>query len=490
MNIFFFFQNKYLRIIILAFFVVAISTVYIKLTNNLGKDCRDCNVILISVDTLRADHMGIYGYNKNTTPNIDRWAKNALVFTGMRTLTPTTYPSFTMFMTSKSPFITGIYSNSTGYSGAAPGLVPLSPQTKTLSQILTENGYSTAAFLNTSALDPELTHLNKGFDTYKMFSYAPLNGPSRENKSFNNISAALDWIKENRNKKMFVWIHLMEPHAPYLPTREFYCKFNTAGCDQIKGLKDLQLFEKERKQLKECRPEGIARSKITFFEGLYDGAIASADKLIGNIFTVLKEKNLDKKSMVIFYGDHGEGFDHNYFFFHNHNLYESFVRIPLIINIPNQSIKGFNSNNLTNLQIAPTILNLLGITYDKNDFSTKPFDSLLAKSADTTVENEYNYFINDARTKFGIQNDNYKYIYSQRGNSCLYNNQEEELYNFVDDPHELNNLVVEEPELAFKLKANLFNFMKKSGAFDKISTSSAELPINSNTFEELKTLGY
>ena len=327
-------KNRFFRLTLPLFLIIALILVYQKYKYSQNQFCKNCNVILISVDTLRADHMGVYGYLKNTTPNIDKWAKNAILFTNMRTMVPTTYPSFTMLMTSKTPFESGVFSNSTGYDGPAPGLIPINSNINTLAQILKANGYLTAAFINTSALDAELTKLNKGFDLYNDYPEFPLNGPSRENKSFTNIDAAVKWLDENSGKKIFLWIHLMEPHAPYFPIKEFYCTFGSKFCNLIKNQKDLQKLEAERKQLKGCQIKGVPSNKVELFKALYDGSIASADKFVGQILNKIEKTNLDKKSVVMFYGDHGEGFDHNYYFFHNHNLYDSFVKIPFIIKLP------------------------------------------------------------------------------------------------------------------------------------------------------------
>src|SRR3972149_3228251 len=125
---------KLRRIVILAILLISVISA-ILIGANLLKPKPKYNLILISVDTLRADHMGVYGYPKNTTPNIDAWAKTALVFTNMRTQVPSTYPSFSILMTGKSAFETKIFNNSTGYDGLVEGLVQISEETETLAQI-------------------------------------------------------------------------------------------------------------------------------------------------------------------------------------------------------------------------------------------------------------------------------------------------------------------------------------------------------------------
>lgn len=435
--------------------------------------------------------MGVYGYERDTTPNIDKWAKNAVVFTNMRTMVPTTYPSFAMLMTGKTPFETGIHSNSTGYNGPAPGLVPLDPKFSTLAQILQENGYSTAAFINSSALDPELTNMNKGFDTYEMNIDFPLSGPNKDSRSFKNVDAAIEWMKINKNKKIFLWIHFMEPHSPYFPTKDLYCRFNEANCPILQKQADLVKVETERKKFKECQPEGIPKEKFSLIEGLYDASISSADRLIGKVLDQVTSLGLDNKSVVMLYGDHGEGFDHNYYFFHNHNLYESFIKIPFILKLPYSNSRIKVPNNLINTQIMPTLLDVLKITNNNNE-NDNAFSSLIdEKSKQRQKSNDYFYYINDSLSKYAIQKDSYKYIYTIRDRACLYNGYIEELYDLTEDPGETHNLVdIKIPE-ALELKSILIDYMKTKGLSILIeNTQNLTKPIDLNKLEKLKSMGY
>lgn len=481
------FKFRLFRIGFIVVFVISGIVIY---QNWPDGSCKDCNLILISVDTLRADHMGVYGYDKNTTPNIDKWAKDAIIFNNMRTIIPTTYPSFSMLMTSKTPFESGIYSNSVGDDGPSPGLIPINQTTATLAQFLHQSGFKTAAFINTDSLDGELTNMNKGFDIYEKFPWLPLHGPNikEEYKSFLNINASLNWLEKIQKKRFFMWVHLMEPHSPYLPTKEFACKFGAQYCSEIseRGVYDL---EYDRQKLMQCRPQGLPEEKVNLFKNLYDGEIGVADKLIKQIFDKIDAEKLNKNTIVVFYGDHGEGFDHNFYFTHNHNLYDSFVKIPFIVKFPllNKLIK--ENANLQNIQIMPTLLSLLGIKYNENQFSISPFTNLFLNKNTKNPSPEYMYYVNDSLTKYAIQYKNYKYIYSLP-TSCLYNNQTEELYDLHADPQENKNIINRNIKIATTLKNELYKYLANTNLKGKVSINNTKINLQQKTIDGLKSLGY
>jgi len=431
--------------------------------------------------------MGIYGYDKDTTPNIDRWAKEAQVFTNAYTVVPATYPSFAELMTGKSPFESKIFNNSISYEGLPSDLVPIGSDTSTIAEILKKKGFMTAAFINTPSLSPELTYIDKGFDLYKNYSELPTNGPSQaeQYKSYTNMNDALNWLDKNKNQKLFLWLHLMEPHAPYLPIDQFRCIFNDTYCEEIskRGLDDL---EEERNKLKMCQKKEVPKEKIELFETLYDGAIRSTDFLIAKIFDRIKALGLDKKTIVVLYGDHGEGFDHNYFFMHAHELYNSHIKIPFIVKVPGK--KGITMRlPLQNTDMFSLILDLFSIRSPvvRSSFLRNPFVN--------ESRMKYFYYINTDLSKFAVQQGKYKYIYSIPGFSCLFYNQTEELYNIEKDPGEIRNIIGEEAMVAKKLKTNLLIYLKKH----KIPTTPQDKKKliqkneeKKNALEKLKSLGY
>src|SRR3989304_9370534 len=172
------------------------------------------NVLLISIDTLRPDHMGVYGYKKNTTPNIDKWSKDAIVFTNVTTVVPMTQPSFAALLTGRNPLNTRIITNL--------GL-PVSSNTKTLASILKEYDFTTAAF-TPGFLAVDTNGLNQGFDENKNYRfkyfYYDQNKQERykqtDTKGYEDfVNESMNWLELNKNNQFFFWVHLLDPHNPY-----------------------------------------------------------------------------------------------------------------------------------------------------------------------------------------------------------------------------------------------------------------------------------
>lgn len=470
--------------IILATLLIVSGTV--TLQKSIFKNPQHLNLLLISVDTLRPDHMGIYGYMKNTTPNIDKWAKNATVFTNVSTVVPLTAPSFSALMTGLTPFNTRIFKNYT---------TPISPNTKTLSSILKENGYSTAVFTPGGLASPE-SGLDQGFDEiytqhYKFF-YNDENGLERyqqdnREKYEQLIKQAGDWLSNNApssDKKFFLWIHLLDPHAPYFPPDDLKCKFNQKYCDTILG-KSLDELDEERARYQMCQDEKVPQDVIERMETLYDGGVAYSDRLVGKILDKLKQTGLDKNTLVILYGDHGEGFDHNYYFNHRKVLYDSSIKIPLIIKLP-QINSGKKTNRLIdNTDIAPTILDLLGIGLKGLRIDGKSFSNELLRFA-KNEKKEFIYSTNNTLDKFSISDGRYKYIYSLP-ESCLLEMRTEELYDTKTDPKEIKNIAMSKINIKDRLKSKLLETL----ALYNLPKTSVDSPNNINTkLDDLKTLGY
>jgi len=446
------------------------------------------------VDALRPDHMGVYGYPKSTTPNIDKWAKTAAVFTNMHTVIPATFPSFSIFMTGKNPFESKIYNN---FGVVVNGDIfagghPISKNTKTLAELLKANGYATSAFVTNVALSPDLTNLNKGFDTYQFFAKDPYADTDKTGYS-NFIESSLDWIDKNKNKSFFVWVHLISPHAPYDPPKDLRCKFDKNYCNEIQS-DGIWNWEKKRAGLQGCRQETLDNHRIGLFETLYDGEIAFDDSIIGKILDGIANRQLDKNTIVVFYGDHGEGFDHNYYFTHTNVLYESATKIPFLIKYPEVSPKKIG-NLLDNVSILPSLLDLLGINYKKTEISGESFAKALSG---TKISNsKYIYSSNSNVSKYAISDGHFKYIYSFPVDSCTINGTSEELFNLSTDPNELVNIIDREPKITSELKNALFKYFArynlpqplKNDVITNVGKDASQEKIKT-VIDQLKSLGY
>lgn len=443
------------------------------------------NIILISVDTLRVDHMGIYGYSKNTTPNIDAWAKKAAIFTNVRTVVPYTNPSITAFMTGLHPFSTKITENAIG---------PLiSKETPTIAKILQKDGYRTVAYITNRFIGPRLSNQKIGFDEFNFMDAFGLWKEEKSRKKYISfIDKATDSLKKNAGKKQFVWIHLMDPHAPYYPTKQFLCKFNQKDCAFLSKSSNQELARKMGEYNSGCRNKSAPNTIVDRYQSLYDGDVAEADLLVGNILKKLKETGLDKKSIVIFYGDHGEEFGHNYYFRHGLALYDSSLKIPLIIKHP--LFQGKKIDKLIdNTDVFPTLLDLLNMSSIKKTLDGKSFiHSFLIPSlfdAITLLGKKYAFSTNRTVDKFSIFDGKYKYIYSIAP-SCFYKNQKEELYDIKNDPSENTNLIIRKKAVATRLKDILQEQMRKYNLPQSAKPSYYSPVQKQDILNQLKGLGY
>lgn len=474
------------KIIIVLFLVLICSLdLLIQKKSIFAKPKQPKSLLLISVDTLRADHMSIYGYNKKTTPNIDLWAKDAVVFNNFYTVIPYTFPSFAALMTGLNPVNTRILNNVIGTTDR------ISSNTKTLAKILKDNSYLTAAFYTNFVLLNKYSGLKNGFDVYDYNKSWKSTDPDYQKL----LSDSLNWLNENKKGPFFLWIHLSDPHAPYTPPEEFSCLFNTKYCDVIKTT-GISALEKKMKDILGCRVN--SDDDIELYKTLYDGEVRQTDLVVGKILDSLHNMNLDKNTVVILYGDHGESFDHNYDFLHREVLYNSSVKIPLIIRDPDAITKETKINRLIdNTDILPTILNLLNIPSNNLTFDGTSFSDIFQNNIFLKIfksgEKKYVYSMNPYLNKFSITDGQYKYIYSLEG-TCLYNNQKEELYDLKKDPQETVNLYNPKKEIGRDFKTNLLNYLSKYNlpqyTIRKQNNVDIDPERDPDILSKLKSLGY
>jgi arylsulfatase A-like enzyme len=448
------------KILIFAFIIFASLSIFLfKLVIN----PRPLNLVLISIDTLRPDHMGVYGYKRNTTPNIDKFAQEATVFSNIYTIMPSTFHSFYTLFTGKDDVFSQkrMRLGTINIDNEADTII-------TLQKILKQNNYMTAAFVTNPVIGLINTFFRENLDR---FSYIDSSIFSEkwgwsdafrfdEENSEKITSKAVDWLEKNRQKKFFLWLHYSNPHHLYNPPKDYFCQINK-NCSDPKYeniVKDGLTINKDcdAKDSQKDNPD-----YLTNMIDLYDAEILSTDEKVGKIITKLKQLNLFNNSLIIIYADHGEEFNHR-IFNHIHTIYHSTIHIPLIIRDPyHLKIKKI-SQLKDNTDILPTILDLLNIYYDKNKFSGSsmaPFAFFGKKALPKKEQIFFSTPSNDSN-KFGVFDGQYKYIMSLT-NQCLYKNYKEELYDVTNDPLEENNIINQNKEMAKILKDKLLNKISK-----------------------------
>jgi arylsulfatase A-like enzyme len=431
------------------------------------RQSQPANILLITVDTLRADFLGCYGNPQVKTPTIDSLAKQGVLFSTAVCEMSTTTPSHASILTSLTPRVHGILTNSW----------KLSDTITTLPEILKLNEYTTGGFVSVRHLERKLGFA-QGFDHFDD------NFPGLQRNATQVTNVALDWVSKNQNKKWFIWLHYFDPHTPYEPPEPFKQLYPAVNNGSKLFGSFSQISAMEEKKLTPT-PKDIER-----LQALYSGEISYVDSELGRLFDVLNKMGLTKKTIIILLADHGESFDHDIYANHDQVLYESSVRIPLIIIAPKQIPQGKRIDTLVqSIDIMPTILELLKLKPDTFMQGKSLLGLIRGKkpAPEPTVVIERRYYQNQqdclrrhipVGARYAIRTQNWKYIWSEFAPL--------ELYNLGQDPGETNNLIKTQPEIKNKLHQYFDQWLNENNKLRKWAYQK----IDEQTAEQLKSLGY
>lgn len=301
----------------------------------LAGNARYSNVLIISCDALRPDHLSCYGYVRATSPNIDAFAEEGLLFTQAVSQASSTFPSLTSIHTSTYLHTHGLLARWDLPGGGLPF--------HTLAEILNENGYSTGFISGHGALDAWARH-----SRFTTFVVAQM-------KADEVTRRAIEWVEERRNEPFFLHIHYLEPHAPYDPPAPYDKLFVDDGFESHHRQIPIE-------QLQHVAPE-VDSTDADYWISQYDGQISFADKQIGVLLKKLKTLGLDKKTIVLLTADHGESMGENGKYFGHGGLpFEAVIRVPLIAKLNVRAPKDNSIDEQVQLiDVAPTVLKLLNI---------------------------------------------------------------------------------------------------------------------------------
>jgi arylsulfatase len=384
-------------------------------------------VVLVSIDTLQASHLGVYGYSRNTSDRIDEFAKamDATVFPNAYTPIPATFPAHAAIFTGLN--LPGIYLNDIAESLSNSSRIENTGEKKriTLTQIFQNNGYKTAAFYSSQVLE-RAGVLGLGFETYnpELGYHWPKNESSEERSAEGTNIQAFNWLNNNYQNDFFLWIHYYEPHNPY-----------TATCAQglySKGLKPTNPdYVNGSVAITESKIWGnVTQADYTYLEAKYDEEIYCMDKQFGKLVDKLKALGIYDDTTIILVGDHGENFDHQSLF-HGSNLYQSAMHIPFIVKSPLIKVRE-KSTPVSLIDIAPSLVDFFELQIpDSAKFDGISINSL-SRNKERTLFMESALTAGDSAINYGLIYQNFKLI----NNRKTY-----ELYNTVNDPVEKNNLI-------------------------------------------------
>ncbi|MCP5108767.1 MAG: sulfatase-like hydrolase/transferase, partial [bacterium] len=402
------------------------------------KQLKDLNVILITLDTLRADFVSAYREGKAETPNMDRVAEEGVLFETCISQTPLTLPSHTTILSGTYPLYHQVRDNG-GF------LVPESLEF--VSETVKDNGWTTSAFIASYVLHSKWG-VNQGFDFYSddfdLSKYQKISLGNVQKRADEVLGNAEQWLKENKNKKFFTWVHLYDPHTPYDPPSPFKEKF--AG-----------------------RP--------------YRGEVEYLDHQLGLFFDFLKEEGLYDRSLIILAGDHGESLGEHGEDTHGFFIYEATARVPLIIRAPFSFPRPRIGNIVELADLAPTILDALGVPIPSS-YQGQSLLNLMFGAGEREKNTAYSetYY---PRLHYGwselkalYYKNKWKYILAPR----------DELYDFREDLAEDHNLALKESGEARRAKVRLRNFTgKQSQGARKLGK---EVKLDKDDLQKLAALGY
>jgi arylsulfatase A-like enzyme/Flp pilus assembly protein TadD len=394
------------------------------------------NVLLITVDTLRADHLGCYGFARASTPSIDRLAADGVLFERAETAAPITLPSHASIMTGTYPAYHGVRNN---------GTYRLGPRAETLADVLKRFEYRTGAVISGYPLVARFG-LSQGFDSYD--DHLPPERDRqigfRERSAEEVTRAGIAWLEATGSQRFFLWLHYFDPHAPYTPPSPYAERFSSSP---------------------------------------YDGEIAYVDAEVGRLLEKLRSLGLTERTLVALVSDHGEGLGDHGEATHGTFLYESTLRVPMILSLPGPLPRGRRVGTpVRTIDLMPTLLRLVELPEPDEVQGTsllplasrRPADLLLKSVSETLLPRENYGWSEMAALRIG----DWKYIQASR----------EELYDLRADPGETDNLAARREGDAARMREEVHRLMAEAAPTGPPIAYRQEL--DETARERLRSLGY
>jgi arylsulfatase A-like enzyme/Flp pilus assembly protein TadD len=394
------------------------------------------NVILITIDTVRADHLGCYGAKDTQTPTLDALARDGIVFERAISQVPLTWPSHAVILTGLYPFQNGVQD----FTGQ-----PLDPRFRSVAQAFKERGYATGAVVSAFVLDRSWG-LARGFDFYDD-AFAPEAFLNRDlglvdRRAGESVAHAIAWLRKNPRRPLFFWLHLYDPHSPYDPPEPYRSQYH-------------------------AHP--------------YDGEIAYADHELARLMGWLKRNQLYDRSLILFLSDHGESLGEHGEHEHGFFVYSSTVHIPLIVKPPSGSgfRRGRVSHPVETTAVASTLLRAAGIhdTLGQQLQSPGLLDANSQTDDEAYSETFYPFSSFGWSPLHALETSRYHYIDAPQP----------ELYDLLVDPAEENNVASQQAATVAVLKDKLQSRLRNHPYMPSADSNSGLSP---DALDKLRALGY
>jgi arylsulfatase len=432
---------------------------------------RHLNILLLTIDTLRADHLGSYGYKRNTSPEIDALAKQGTLFAKAHTFWPKTRGSFVMIHTGRLP-------SANGYSDAHHMLLSFNP---TLASVLREAGYGTAAVVDNANVAAELGY-GKGFDTYEQVWLDAQVKTEMDGAKAITRGGVRFLQGRSKDRPFFLWLHYVNPHAPYTPPPPYDAAFLDEDARKGPHLRVVSGYHGGIP-----RPFFVPGERtLGYYVGEYDGEIATVDHEIGEVLEALRRGGEAGETVVLLTSDHGESLgEHDYYFDHGEDLFEPCLAVPLIVFMPG-GVAGRRSDVLAStLDIMPTLLDAARIPPSKGLAG----ESLLGEVLGRRGPSRNRLFAQNDRGLTESWNGRFKLVLSA-------DRRKEDLYDLESDPSENKDVAANYPreleaarrELDFFLARAREERARVDALIDRAPKEGGSL--SPDTCERLRALGY
>lgn len=441
------------------------------------------DVLLISIDTLRADHLPTYGYPRPTAPYIDAFSREAAVFEQAYTHAPFTLPSHTSLLT-------GLYPERHGVQNRGD---TLGPDVVTLAELLRSAGYRTAAFTNGYFVSPEFG-LDRGFE---VFDYAHEIQVKRNAEQTNR--AILSWLDGATQGPVFVLAHYFDVHSdweylPYESPAELQARFAGPEPEGFRAGNGKQFASRYLALLNRDEGSGYREDELHFVEGLYDAGIAYADAQVGALLDALRDRRRFDRMIVVLTSDHGEEFQEHGRLLHT-QIFQELVRIPFLLSLPEMrggegpscvpGAQGYDPARILPRRITapiqlvdvlPSLCACLGLTPPREAQGQSLLPLLVGEAPARNIV----FLEHERRGEWGVLRGGWKLVIRPEQES-------KQLYHLPSDPSELQDVAALHPEITAELELVLARHREENA---RLRSQGAERVVPEEVHEALEALGY
>lgn len=454
-------------------------------------DAGHINVLLITVDTLRADHVGCYGHHLATSPTIDRLTAEGVRFADATVQWPKTWPSMATLLTSTYPATHGV---------RLKPRRPLPEASLTLAEILHAGGYRTAAVVANVNVGRGFS-FDQGFDHFveswvdaliRETGKATFQNAPGKVKRYTNATIVTDqavqWLETaGKAERFFLWLHYMDPHGPYLPPDKYKDLFAGSYPPQRVDPRRLPQYQRQNDPRTNRRADDLG-----FYKAQYDREIRYFDDELARLLAELEQRKLRDHTLIVLTADHGESLgEHNYYLLHGRLPYQPSARVPLVMVLKDRLPAGKVVRAPVGLiDLMPTILELAGVPVPPTLQGT----SLLPLLQDGEQAAPPYVFMEAGPyepSQVAVRRGPWKLVHFRNpADRAAHGTREFELYHVWDDPLENHNLAAEHPTLVQELRTALDEWLKSTPPLEKLGERIDPQQLDESTRELLRSLGY